>query len=265
MSRNTIRAALRSSVPPAYGVPRPSKLEPVREEIHRLLREDPRLPGQRVRELIEPLGYTGGKTILDDYLRELRPLFCPPPRVFQRTVYRAGEVCQFDLWEPYGLIPVGHGERRRGWVVVACLGYSLMFMLVSCRYERASMIVTSHKPFWGWGRDLRRRRRRRRLIDRSSTTPRSSRSKATATATSPAPPETSEQNSEASPTRPRRLRRLAHTGGRFSTGATWSNFGPALTLPLRGGGIAGIDALARKPTGGLEPPTPSLRVKCSTS
>jgi hypothetical protein len=44
-------------------------------------------------ELIEPLGYTGSKTILDDYLREVRPLFAPPPRTFQRTAYRPGEVC----------------------------------------------------------------------------------------------------------------------------------------------------------------------------
>ncbi len=56
--------------------------------------------GQRVRELIEPLGCDGGKTIVDDYLREVRPLFAPPPRTFQRTVYRPGEICQFDLWEP---------------------------------------------------------------------------------------------------------------------------------------------------------------------
>ena len=26
-----------------------------------------------------------------------------------------------------------------------------MFMLVRRRYERASMVVTSNKPFWGWG------------------------------------------------------------------------------------------------------------------
>jgi hypothetical protein len=110
---------------PAYRrTPKPSKLEPFREEIHRLLGEDPRLPGQRIRELIEPLGYAGSKTIVDDYLREVRPLFSPPPRVFQRTVYRPAEVCQFDLWEPSGPVPVGHGEQRRGWVVVACLGYS---------------------------------------------------------------------------------------------------------------------------------------------
>jgi transposase len=124
MSRNTIRAALRSSGPPKYSRPAAgSKLDPFKGEIHRLLRADPRMPGQRIRELIAPLGYAGGKTIVDDYLREVRPLF-DPPRAFQRTIYRPGEVCQFDLWEPKAEIPVGHGQMRRGWVVVACLGYS---------------------------------------------------------------------------------------------------------------------------------------------
>ena len=44
-------------------------------------------------------------------------------------------------------------------------------MLVSRRYERASLIVTSNKPFSGLGRDLRRRRHRRR-DDRPPRSPR---------------------------------------------------------------------------------------------
>ena len=104
--------------------PKPGVLEPFKDEIHRLLREDPKLPGVRVRELLEPLGCRAGKTVVDDYLREVRPLFAPPRRTFQRTVYRPGEVCQFDVWEPRGGGPVGHGQTRHGWVVIACLGYS---------------------------------------------------------------------------------------------------------------------------------------------
>ena len=76
-----------------------------------------------MRELIAPLGFEGAKTIVDDYVREVRPLFCAP-RTFQRTIYRPGEICQFDLWEPKAEVPVGHGQTRRGWVVVACLGFS---------------------------------------------------------------------------------------------------------------------------------------------
>ena len=87
MSCNTIRSALRAAEPPVYRrMPGPSKLDPFKEEIHRLLRDDPGLPGQRIRELIAPLRYAGGKTILDDYLHEVRPLF-RRPRTFQRTVY----------------------------------------------------------------------------------------------------------------------------------------------------------------------------------
>jgi transposase len=125
LSRNTVRKALRSGEPPRYRrPPRTSKLDPFRDEIGRLLRADPRLPGQRIRELIAEQGYSGGKTILDDYLRELRPLYLPRPRTFQRTSYRPGALCQFDLWEPSGEIPVGHGQSRRGYVVVGCLPYS---------------------------------------------------------------------------------------------------------------------------------------------
>ncbi len=123
--RNTIRRALRAGEPLRYRrPPRPSKLDPFREEIHRLLRADPRLPGKRLRELLAEQGYAGGKTILDDYLREVRPLFLPRPRTFQRTSYRPGALCQFDLWEPSREIPVGAGQTRRGYVVVGCLPYS---------------------------------------------------------------------------------------------------------------------------------------------
>ena len=125
LSRNTIRRALRSESPPGYKrAPKTSVLDPFKDEVHRLLKADPKLPGVRVRELLQPLGCTAGKTVVDDYLREVRPLFAPAPRTFQRTVYRPGEVCQFDVWQPRDEIPVGHGQTRPGWVVVACLGYS---------------------------------------------------------------------------------------------------------------------------------------------
>jgi transposase len=142
--RNTIRRALRSEGPPRYGrrAPQPSKLDPFREEIHRLLHDDGALPGQVIRERLQELGYAGGKTILDDYLREVRPIIAPP-RTFQRTVYRPGEVCQFDLWEPSDKVPVGAVEHRRGWVVVACLGYS--------RAGAGALIFSKQTPDLLWG------------------------------------------------------------------------------------------------------------------
>ena len=74
LSRNTVRVALRSDAPPVFRCPeRLSKLDPFKDEMHRPLRDDPRLSAVRVRELIEPLGFDGAKTIVDDYLREIRP------------------------------------------------------------------------------------------------------------------------------------------------------------------------------------------------
>ena len=148
LARNTIRSALRSDRPPTFSCPeRPSKLDRFKDEIHRLLKDDPRLPGVRVRELIEPLGFDGGKSIVDDYLREVRPLFVKQ-RTHQRTVYRPGEICQWDLWGPSSAVPVGHGQSRRAWVVVACLGYS--------RAGAAALIFSKEAPdvLWGMGRCL---------------------------------------------------------------------------------------------------------------
>lgn len=148
LHRETIRRALAAKRPPAYRRPKaPSKLDPFKEEIERLLRSDHRMPGTRIRELIAELGYEGGKTILDDHLREVRPRFAPR-RTYQRTVYRPGEICQFDLWEPRAEVPVGYGQTRRAWVVTCCLGYS--------RAGAGALIFSKQAPdiLWGMGRCL---------------------------------------------------------------------------------------------------------------
>jgi transposase len=60
LHRDTIRRALESDVAPVYRrAPCGSKLDPFKDEIHRLLAKDARLPGQRVRELIAPLSSLG--------------------------------------------------------------------------------------------------------------------------------------------------------------------------------------------------------------
>ncbi len=123
--RKTVRKAIRSDEPPRYerAARACSKLDPHREQVARLLRDVDGITNTRIRELIGDAGYEGGKTILDDYLRELRPVICPA-RTYQRTIYRPGELCQFDLWEPKAEIPVGHGQTRRGYVVTGELGWS---------------------------------------------------------------------------------------------------------------------------------------------
>lgn len=143
LHRKTIRRALASDGPPVYRRARAvSKLDPLKGWIEEQLRTDPRIPSKRLRELAEELGYEGGKTIFDDFVREVRPRFLRP-RTFQRTVYRPGELCQFDLWEPREPVPVGHGQVRRGWVVTAELCWS--------RVLAGALVFSKEWPDIAWG------------------------------------------------------------------------------------------------------------------
>jgi transposase len=129
LHRDTIRRALQCDEPPRYG-PRPrlpSKLEPFLATIEELLADEPTLSAVRIREEIDKVGYAGSMTILNVLLRELRPRYLPPPRSFQRTRYRPGELAQFDLCEARREIPVGFGQTRRGYVVTCELPYSRAF------------------------------------------------------------------------------------------------------------------------------------------
>jgi transposase len=124
-SRSSGSRAMRAAeTPPRYArPPAASKLDPFRDWIGEQLEADPRIQSQRLREMAAEVGYRGGKTIFDDYVREVRPRFVAK-RTFQRTVYRPGELVQCDLWEPRAPIAVGHGQTRRGWVVTAELCWS---------------------------------------------------------------------------------------------------------------------------------------------
>jgi transposase len=149
--RDTITRALSSELPPRYKqrAPAGSKLDPFRDWICEQLRADPTIQSLRLREMASELGYEGGKSIFDDYVREVRPRFLIK-RTFQRTVYRPGELVQCDLWEPREPVPVGHGQLRRGWVVTAELCWS--------RVIAGAVIFSKEAPdiLWGLGRCLGR-------------------------------------------------------------------------------------------------------------
>ncbi|HVF93846.1 MAG TPA: hypothetical protein VM900_05995, partial [Sphingomonas sp.] len=67
--------------------------------------------------------------------------------MFQRTIYRPGELVQ---WEPRELISVGHGQHRRGWVVTCEVCWS--------RAIAGALIFAKEAPdiLWGLGRNLSR-------------------------------------------------------------------------------------------------------------
>jgi transposase len=151
LHRKTVRRALAASAPPRYArAPvAVSKVEPFKEWICEQLASDPRIQSQRLREMAGEIGYEGGKSIFDEYVREVRPRFVAV-RTFQRTIYRPGELVQCDLWEPRELIAVGHGQQRRGWVVTCevCWSRAIAGTLIFSK-EAADIL-------WGLGRNLQR-------------------------------------------------------------------------------------------------------------
>ena len=148
--RDTITRAIESETPPRYERrPAGSMLDPFKDWVCEQLREDPTIQAQRLRELAAELGYVGGKTIFDDFVREVRPRFLVR-RTFQRTIYRPGELVQCDLWEPREPVPVGYGQTRRGWVVTAEVCWS--------RVIAGALVFSKEAPdvLWGVGRCLER-------------------------------------------------------------------------------------------------------------
>jgi transposase len=121
ISRNTVRDALSSNGPPRYERPRSGSIvDAVDAEVRELLRDVPTMPATVIAERV---GWTRGITVLRDRVAELRPLFVPPDPA-QRTLYRPGELGQFDLWQPDVAISVGRGQSAKLWVVVGACGFS---------------------------------------------------------------------------------------------------------------------------------------------
>jgi transposase len=148
LARDTVARLLAATEPPKYErEPAGSKLDPFKDWICERLAADPRIQSQRLREMAGEIGYQGGKSIFDDFVREVRPRFLAP-RTFQRTIYRPGELVQCDLWEPSEHIAVGHGQLRRGWVVTSEVCWSRAIV--------ATLIFSKEAPdiLWGLARNL---------------------------------------------------------------------------------------------------------------
>ena len=111
------------------------------------MRSDPRIPNTRIRELIAELGYEGGKTILDTYLREVARALPPSAPTSAPSTGRPRSASSTS-GSREGEIPVGHGQTRRGWVVTSELGFS--------RAGAGALIFAKQAPdiLWGMGRCL---------------------------------------------------------------------------------------------------------------
>lgn len=141
VSRNTVRAAIRSDGPPEFHrLARPSAVDPFVGEIRLLLSEHPRMP---VTVIAERIGWNRGMTVLKDRVRELRPLFLPPDPS-SRTEYQPGELAQWDLWFPPTPVPLEDGSLAKPPVLVGVSGYSRVIVAEMIPSREAHDILSAH-------------------------------------------------------------------------------------------------------------------------
>jgi transposase len=124
MSRTTVIRLLALAEPSRYerrGTR--SLVDPYRDEIAAMLAADPTVAATVIRQHLVRAGYAGGITILKEYLASVRPAFTAA-RAFQRTSYLPGEIVQLDWWHTGVQIPVGKGQSRQAYGLVATLPHS---------------------------------------------------------------------------------------------------------------------------------------------
>jgi transposase len=101
LGTRTVKKYLFAPVPAPVHRPRPSKLDPFKPLIAELLEQDAHAPGSVILQR-HAAGYTGGHSILREYLQQARGA-SSPPRAFVRMEPAAGERFEID-WGHFGAL-----------------------------------------------------------------------------------------------------------------------------------------------------------------
>ena len=125
LDRKTVRKYIaRGLEPPAYGprLPRPRILQPFEPYLRERIALYPELTGSRLLRDMRALGYTGGRTVLTDFLREVRP---PKQAGFEvRFETAAGEQAQVDFAHFRVRFDDEPSQGRVVWLFSMVLGHS---------------------------------------------------------------------------------------------------------------------------------------------
>lgn len=126
---------------------RASKLDPFKEYVKERLGKF-ELPATVLLEEIREKGYTGGITILKDFVREVRP--SPPGVLTERFETLPGQQAQID-WGECGRIEVS-GRQRRLYVFTLVLGFSrILFAYFTLGTRQPMLLEMLRMAFERWG------------------------------------------------------------------------------------------------------------------
>ena len=125
MDRKTVRKYLQQGLSvPTYGPrqPRPTKLDEYRPYLDQRVGLYPDLSGARLLREIRDLGFTGGYSMVTDYLREIRP---PASQAFERRFETpAGKQAQVDFAQFQVRFGCEPDQTRIIWLFSMVLGFS---------------------------------------------------------------------------------------------------------------------------------------------
>jgi len=171
LSRNTVRKYLRGTPVAAPRTAHPSKLDPYKEQIRHWVKEDHLFNCIVMLERLRPLGYTGGHTIIKDFVRGLRP-----PRAGHHPVRRyetkPGEQMQVDWGE---FLYEYEGKWHKVFGFAAVLSYSRMrFIVFTKRCDVSTLIrcmMAACDYFGGLPQAILADRMKSVLVDMDGNTP----------------------------------------------------------------------------------------------
>ena len=140
IDERTVRFWLdQESYRPRQGIKRESKLDGFRKDIARWLEQHPLSAVQVLRRLREA-GYTGGYSILKDYIRQIRPARIQPHLTLG---FAPGECAQVD-WGNAGSLAVGNTRRRLSFFVMV-LCYSRRLYVEFTLSEAMDQFLACHQ------------------------------------------------------------------------------------------------------------------------
>ncbi|MGH8219713.1 MAG: IS21 family transposase [Steroidobacteraceae bacterium] len=127
---------------PRRSTPRKTLLDPYKALIVRWLDAHP-LSAQQVFQRLREAGFTGGCTIVGDYVRRIRPRRSP---AFLRLSFAPAECAQVD-WGEYGSIAVGATRRRLSFFLMV-LCYSRLMYLEFTVSQTMEHFLACHENAW---------------------------------------------------------------------------------------------------------------------
>jgi len=142
MDTRTVQKYLHSPVALPIHRPRPSKLDPFKPLIGELLEQDSRAPGNVILQRLQAAGYSGGHTILREYLNKVRVSHAPP-RGFVRMEPSAGERFEID-WGHFGALDY-QGDMRKLYAFALIEAHSRMLYVEFTHSQSFETFVRRHQ------------------------------------------------------------------------------------------------------------------------